>query len=210
MRAPLMANGHVVACSTLMYLAVAAIVFNVGWKTSQCMDFNRRISGTVKGRGPSPFWQKFRPTLPSFDLNSRRHLGCRRFLKSGFFHCRVNRYPNSVSTFQLTRLLISWDVHFNPGPLTNKPSCQTCRRTIARNHRSLCCETCGFQYHIKCGKVTPKQFVEISRDNISPWKCPACLQLFELDYSLDLDALSSLPFAAVSGESFSDLHDLLW
>lgn len=54
---------------------------------------------------------------------------------------------------------------------------------------------------------TPKQFVEISRDNISPWKCPACLHQFELDHSLDVDTLSSLPFAAVSDESLS-LYDL--
>lgn len=176
-----MANGRVVACSTLTYLAVAAIALNLGWKTRQCMNFNTRISVTGKGRGLSLFWEKFRPTLPSFGLNSRRHLGFRSLLKSGFLRCRVNRYPNSVSTFQLTRLLISWDVHFNPGPLANKPSCQICQRTIDRNHRLLYCETCGFQYHIKCGKVTPKQFVEISRDNISPWKCPACLQQFVLD-----------------------------
>ena len=172
------------------------------------MDFNTRISVTGKGGGLSLFWEKFRVTLPSFGLNSRRHLGFRSLLKRGFFRCRVNRYPNSVSTFQLTRLLISWDVHFNPGPIANKPSCQICRRTIARNHRSLYCETCGFQYHIKCGKVTPKQFVEISRDSISPWKCPACLQQFKLDYSLDVDTLLSLPFAAVSDESRSDLYDL--
>ena len=119
---------------------------------------------------------------------------------------RVNHYPNSDSTFQLTRLLISWDVHFNPGPLKNKSSCKTFRRTMARNHHSLCCGTCGFQYHMKCGKVTPKQFVEITRDSISPWKCPACLQYYELDYRLE--TLSSLPFAVVSDESFLELNDL--
>ena len=50
--------------------------------------------------------------------------------------------------------------------------------------------------------------MEISRDSISPWKCPACLQQFKLDYSLDVDTLLSLPFAAVSDESLSDLYDL--
>ena len=71
----IMANGWIVACSSLMYLAVAAIVlYNVGWKTSQCMDFNMRFSVTMRGRGLSLFWEKFRPTLPSFDLNSRHHL----------------------------------------------------------------------------------------------------------------------------------------
>ena len=138
-----MANGWVVARSALTYLAVAAIalLINLGWKTRQYMDFITRISVTGKGRGLSLFWEKFRPTLPAFGLNGRRHLGFRSLLKSEFFRCRVNRYSNSVSTFQLTRLLISWDIHFNPGPLANKPSCQICRRTIARNHRSLC-ETC--------------------------------------------------------------------
>ena len=134
-----MANGRVVARSALTYMAVAAIALlsNLGWKTRQYMDFNTRISVTGKGIGLSLFWEKFQPTLPAFGLNGRRHLGFRSLLKSGFFRCRVNRYSNSVSTFQLTRLLISWDVHFNPGPLANKPSRQICRRTIARNHRSL-------------------------------------------------------------------------
>ena len=83
----------------------------------------------------------------------------------------------------MTRLWISWNVYFNLGPLTNKPSCQMCRKIIARNHHSLCRGTCGFQCHIKCGKVTPTQFVKISRDDILPWKYLACLQQFELDYS---------------------------
>ena len=47
----IMADGRIVACSTLMYLAVAAIVlYNVDWKTSQCMDFNMRFSVTMRGR----------------------------------------------------------------------------------------------------------------------------------------------------------------
>ena len=50
--------------------------------------------------------------------------------------------------------------------------------------------------------------MEISRDSISPWKCPACLQQFKLDYSLDVDTLLSLPFAAVSDESLLDLYNL--
>ena len=44
-------------------------------------------------------------------------------------------------------------------------------------------------------EVTPKQFVVTTRDSISPWKYPACLQYSALDYPLD--TLSSLPFAVV-------------
>jgi len=90
----IMANGRIVACSTLMYLAVAAIVlYNVGWKTSQCMDFNMRFSVTMRGRGLSLFWEKFRPTLPSFDLNSRHHLLMQKTSEARVFSLQSKSLP---------------------------------------------------------------------------------------------------------------------
>ena len=79
----------------------------------------------------------------------KRHLGYSRTSSNGFFSCRITRYPNSVSTFHLSRLFISWDVDLNPGPNNMKPKCHKCSRTIARNHRSQNCSSCGFKYHMK-------------------------------------------------------------
>ena len=87
-------NGWIVACSTLMYLAVAAIVlYNVGWKTSQCMDFNIRFSVTMRGRGRSLFWEKFRLTLPLFNLNSRRHLWMQKTSEAWVFSLQSKSLP---------------------------------------------------------------------------------------------------------------------
>ena len=44
---------------------------------------------------------------------SIRHLG---FYSTGFLTSPVKRYPNSVSTFQLDKLIVSGDVSTNPGP----------------------------------------------------------------------------------------------
>lgn len=91
------------------------------------------------------------------------HLGFLRERSRKFHGCRLSRYPNSTSTFQLTRLLISWDIDLNPGPNTAKTSCPTCSRTIAHSHCSLVCNSCRGEFHIKCGKVTPKQFHQLQK-----------------------------------------------
>ena len=41
----------------------------------------------------------------------------------GYLRARVSRYPNSASTFQISRLIISGDIAENPGPTLNKQSC---------------------------------------------------------------------------------------
>lgn len=98
----------------------------------------------------------------------RRHLGLVLNTRWGFHHRRVSRYPNSDSTFQLIRLAISGDIKLNPGPSTlgsstKKLCCQTCSRTIARNHRMLTCNLCGFKYHIKCGPSNTRKLYLLTR-----------------------------------------------
>jgi len=71
----------------------------------------------------------------TLELNHRRHFEYSRTSSNGFFSCRITRYPNSVSTFHLSRLFISWDVDLNPGPNNEKPKCHKCSRSMARNHQ---------------------------------------------------------------------------
>lgn len=140
----------------------------------------------------------------------RRHLGLVFTTRGGFHRCRVSRYPNSDSTFQLIRLAISGDIQLNPGPSTlgsstKKLCCQTCSRTIARNHRMLTCNLCGFKYHIKCGNVTPKQYKEIISFDPKSWNCEECTTQQQKCSSLDLDLSLShqLPFASLTDDSFT-------
>ena len=104
--------------------------------------------------------------LATEAIHRRCHFEFTKASSRSFFGRRVSRYPNSDSTFQIIRILTSWDVNLNPGPCTEKPKCHTCSRTIARNHRSLQCNSCGLKYHIKCGNVTPKLFNRIQSGDV--------------------------------------------
>ena len=86
------------------------------------------------------------PLLCKFTLTSGGHVDFMQFEVKRYFGRQVSRYPNTDSTFQLSRLIISGDICPNPGPLP-KPSCQKCLRTTAINHRSLTCSNCGCVYH---------------------------------------------------------------
>lgn len=58
-----------------------------------------------------------------------------------YLSSRLNYHSKTVASFQLTRLALSGDVCPNPGPVSarniNKPKCNTCEKTVARNH-SFC------------------------------------------------------------------------
>ena len=119
---------------------------------------------------------EFSPSLDCMILtNNRRHLGLDKLKVKGYSNVRVSRYPNAVSTFQLTRITTSGDVCPNPGPPTTKPSCQMCSRTIAHNHRALHCNLSGLNYHMKCGQVTAKEYKSIQLRDLKTWICNSCL-----------------------------------
>jgi len=147
--------------------------------------------------------------LPELALepNHRRHFGYSRTSSNGFFSCRITRYPNSVSTFHLSRLFISWDVDLNPDPNNEKPKCHKCSRSITRNHRSLNCSSCGFKYHIKCGEVAVKQFKQNQTYGPSIWTCPACQQHPTPEWDTNFTPLQSLPYASISNDSFIIMAD---
>lgn len=53
-------------------------------------------------------------TVSSFDTRRAvRHLGMH---GKRYFGTKITRYPNSVATFKLTRLITSGDISLNPGP----------------------------------------------------------------------------------------------
>ena len=74
------------------------------------------------------------------------------------------------------RLQTSGDICPNPGPATATAlKCPVCARTIARNHRALNCESCQLKYHIKCGKVSPREYTALQTSNPLNWKCLSCI-----------------------------------
>ena len=98
-------------------------------------------------------------------------------------------------------ILSCGDIISNPGPFSGiqgKPKCNVCERTIACNHRTVQCLSCGFDFHYKCAGLSVKKYRIICLTN-SPWMCVKCL--FDvLPNSLD-DTFSS------QASSFSITND---
>jgi hypothetical protein len=71
----------------------------------------------------------------------------------------------------LVLLILSGDVSLNPGPI--KYPCGSCYRPVAKNHRAIYCEVCNFWIHIKCGNITPAEYIALSTSD-EPWICEQC------------------------------------
>ena len=98
-------------------------------------------------------------------FKTRRLIEFQRYLGS-----RISYYPNSCSSFQLTKVLIGGDVSPNPGP----EKCSECGKTIAKKHRSLTCDSCRRTFHMKCGnKRVLKDFNILQRSKVI-WICTTC------------------------------------
>ena len=58
-------------------------------------------------------------------------------------------------------------------PLRAKMKCIICKKTIAKNHRHLNCESCKSQVHIKCNETDEKTYKQIIQENL-PQNCILC------------------------------------
>ena len=102
-------------------------------------------------------------------------------------------YSNSIAT---QRLLIVAGVELDPGPIRKrpKPTCAICSRTVAKTHRALDCSLCDNRIHIKCGNVSPKQYLSITATRPQTnWICQYCFHH------------SAFPFNNISDETFLEL-----
>ena len=104
--------------------------------------------------------------------NTSGHIGMFKLLSTGrYFAAKIRRYPNSSSTFQLARLMMSGDICPNPGP----EKCKICSRTVARNHRVVCCDSCKGQAHIKYTNIKPSEYKRILQSPNATWSCEECI-----------------------------------
>ena len=103
---------------------------------------------------------------------------------------RILYYSNSTASYQV--LIRSGDISLNPGPakcgsgihvqsagskrrtsgiahrVPASLKCDNCDQTIRKNQKSVACEVCLGQQHIKCTELSVKSVV-------STWTCPKCL-----------------------------------
>ena len=69
-------------------------------------------------------------------------------------------------------LLLSGDIHCNPGPV--KHPCSVCERLVAINHRALQCDQCDEWVHIKCDCIYPQEYTRFTHLRNLSWECPSC------------------------------------
>ena len=120
-------------------------------------------------------------SLAPLDLDSTSFLNINRHSESShigspkprtpYFKSRIRHYPNSSSTFQLARLVVSGGISPNPGP----KKCKICSRTVAHNHCAIRCGFCEGLCHIKCGNVRNNEYKRIQQTNNIIWTCPECI-----------------------------------
>ena len=66
-------------------------------------------------------------------------------------------------------LLISGDIHPNPGPID---PCSVCSRRVTWGNRSIQCTGCSLWVHLSCSGLSPADFRKISPAH--SWTCPMC------------------------------------
>ena len=148
-------------------------------------------------------------SVPSAQL-LRRHVGFTHVSRKGFFASRVSQSPKSISTFQITKILLCGDISMNPGPPLQ---CVAYDKTIARNHRAVECNTCYRTLHIKCGKIKPLEFDQIKAQTTNTWLCDTRLwsQLPFHDYCQssdlsDLERISNPDLSSDIPDTFDSDH----
>ena len=103
-------------------------------------------------------------------------------LKRRYFHSRINQYSNKTrcASVQLLKdstvklILLAGDICENPGPTSVAHQCSVCQKKVAERHRAVSCNTCQLWCHIKCGRISIKEYKQIINTLDLIWSCPAC------------------------------------
>ena len=86
------------------------------------------------------------------------------------FHPKPLHYSSHSPLILISMLLlISGDIHPNPGPID---PCSVCSRRVTWGNRSIQCTNCSLWVHLSCSGLSPADFRKISPGN--SWTCPMC------------------------------------
>ena len=89
-------------------------------------------------------------------------------------HFIVGRYGERLTTFTFCLLLLSGDIHLNPGP--TKHPCSVCRRPVKVNQCAIECDRCMLWTHCNCCGVDNKAYETLLlTDSDFTWICPVCI-----------------------------------
>ena len=193
---------------------LSSVIFSFLVLNSSFYDFNTRVFlkkrysdefYSVSGSNESYIWEyKGCFYTDNIRLLRARHVGTQQYYRKSFCRSRLQYYCNSTATFQLDKILVSGDVQLNPGPVKNP--CTICQKAVAKTHRSMNCEGCGFKTHIKCANVSPAEYVNFQTLRDYTWFCTGCT---EYDLSLN-DSYTRNDAGSFTGENYlKDLADKL-
>ena len=120
-----------------------------------------------------------------------------------YLSARMSFYPNHDASFTLTRIAISGDVEFNPGPdtvctslgsstscqnSTRKPvwkfPCDVCAKPVRSNQKGIMCDGCDKWFHLKCITMDLRTYIDLSSSD-EQWFCDgiACASPFNFSDS---------------------------
>ena len=86
------------------------------------------------------------------------------------FHPKPLHYSSPSPLILISMLLlISGDIHPNPGPID---PCSVCSRRVTWGNRSIQCTGCSLWVHLSCSGLSPADFRKISPGH--SWTCPMC------------------------------------
>ena len=81
------------------------------------------------------------------------------------------RVKNQTNAILFLYILLSGDVHQNPGPL--KFPCINCRKPVKSNQRGIQCDFCDLWVHLKCSPLTIQQYDKLSTSD-DEYFCENC------------------------------------
>ncbi len=103
-------------------------------------------------------------------------------------------------------MLVSGNVHPNPGPTYQRYPCSMCSKHVARAHPALECDNCGNWTHTKCADVSNKSYDQFIEMSDFEWYCPGC-NIMRLNDSLFLNNTYDDCLSDISLTSSSSLDD---
>ena len=101
-----------------------------------------------------------RPPTPSIFF-------CTSLLRPSFHPKPLHYLSHSPVILISMLLLISGDIHPNPGPID---PCSVCSRRVTWRNRSIQCTNCSLWVHLSCFGLAPADFRKISPGH--SWTCP--------------------------------------
>ena len=107
--------------------------------------------------------------LNPIDRHPTPYILSRTSLPRPSFHTKPLHYSSHSLLILISMLLISGDIHPNPGPID---PCSVCSHRVTWGNRSIQCTGCSLWVHLSCSGLSPADFRKISPGH--SWTCPMC------------------------------------